>query len=404
MRNPSTLQDSSVLSMLRGARRLQTAGVLALAATLGASGCNLFASFGAKARGTVNTLGKRNVDFDRLAPAEKDLASVHTVAIAKLDGRSQHGALISGHLTSLLSDSERFTLVSPDAAAAPTTTAPTSTLSSTGGGTETVETAEASETAQADPRIGMAMVKGSVIQAGYDERMDSKSAKCGDKTCTTRTRFGTAAVSVNLQLVDVVTGEILVQKTVEDRREAKTSATNAQPPSIDGQALLDEASRTVAGQFFATISPHVVQEQVFFETDGKAKSLKEGANRAMSGDLEGAIDAFEDGLAQAESKKDEKAIAKARFDLGLALVIAGRYDEGLKLMQASQRPKSKKAWGEILRAAKAWSGDAERASAQWKVRNGDVPAFEPSIRQSEKATAMGKGAVRALGATTGLLR
>lgn len=382
--------------MLRGAKRFQAAGVLALAATLGASGCNMFASFGAKARGTVNTLGKRNVDFDRLAPAEKDLASVHTVAIAKLDGSSQHGALISGHLTSLLSDSERFTLVSPDAAAAPTTTAPTSTISSTDGGTEVADTP--------DPRIGMAVVKGSVVTAGYNERMDSKSAKCGDKTCTTRTRFGTAAVTVNLALVDAVTGEILVQKTVEDRKEAKTKATNAQPPSIDGQALLDEASRTVAGQFFATISPHVVQEQVFFETDGKAKSLKEGANRAMSGDLEGAIEAFEDGLAQAQSKKDEKAIAKARFDLGLARVIAGQYDEGLELLQASQRPKSKKSWGEIVRAAKDWSGDAERANAQWKVRDGEAPEFDPTIRQSEKATAMGAGAVRALGASTKLLR
>lgn len=382
--------------MLRSTRRLQTAGVLALAATLGASGCNLFASFGAKARGTVNTLGKRNVDFDRMAPAEKDLASVHTVAIAELDGRSQHGALISGHLTSLLSDSQRFTLVGVDATTAPTTAAPTAEMGSTGGGAEAAE--------PNDARAGMALVKGSVVTAGYEERMDSKSAKCGDKTCTTRTRFGTAAVTVNLQLIDVTSGEILVQKTVEDRREAKTKATNAQPPSIDGQALLDEASRTVAGQFFATISPHVVQEQVFFETDGKAKSLKEGANRAMNGDLEGAIEAFEQGLAEAEAKKDEKAVAKARFDLGLAMVIAGSYDEGLKLMQASQRPKSKKSWGEILRAAKAWSGDAERATAQWKVRDGEAPGFEPSIRQSEKATAMGAGAVRALGASTRLLR
>ena len=331
----------------------------------------MFASFASKARGTVNTLAKRNVDFDRPAPAEKDFEGVHTVAIAALEGAE--GKRIEGWLTSYLSESERFTLVTalPDAAA---------------------------DEPEATPdRSGHAVIEGSIVEAKYGERMDTKTSKCGDnKTCTARTRIGTAVVTVNLRLVDATSGEVLLQKTVGDRAERVTRATDGQPPTIDGQALLDETSKRAASEFFGAVSPHVVQETVFFETHGKAKSLKEGANRAMGGDLEGAIEAFRAGLSEAKAKGDDKAIAKANFDLGLALAIDGQYDEGIELLRAAQRPKSRKAWSQIILAATRWQKDAEQAERQWKIRSGSLPAFEPGIRESAGATEDGADTIKAL--------
>jgi hypothetical protein len=338
---------------------------LTLTLGLAPTGCNLFASFASKTRSTVNALAKRNVDFDRPAPAEKDLAEIHTVNIAALEGSDAQR--IAGYLATYLSESERFALV---------TAAPA------------VEEA---------PAAGHATIEGSIVESNYAERMDAQTSKCGDnKTCTTRTRIGTAVVSVNLRLVDKASGEVLLQKTVGDRKEEKSSAVDSDPPSIDGQALLDEVSRTAAGQFFAAVSPHIVQETVFFETDSKAKSLKEGANRAMGGDLEGAIEAFRQGLAEAEGKRDESALAKARFDLGLALVIDGEYDEGIELLRAAQRPKARKAWTEIVLAATRWRDDAEHAQRQWKSRGEPPPPLEPGIRESEGATENGTKAIRAL--------
>jgi hypothetical protein len=246
-------------------------------------------------------------------------------------------------------------------------------------------------------RSGHAMIEGSIVEAGYSERMDARTSQCGEnKSCTTRTRIGTAVVTVNLRIVDAASGQVLLQKTVGDRSEQTTSATDSEPPSIDGQALLDETSQRTAAQFFAAVSPHVVEETVFFETDGKAKSLKEGANRAMGGDLEGAIEAFRAGLSEAESKRDEGALAKARFDLGLALVIDGQYDEGIELLRAAQRPKSRKSWSEIVLAATRWRDDAEQAAKQGGSRGEALQTFEPSVRESSGATEDGAKAIKAL--------
>jgi tetratricopeptide (TPR) repeat protein len=327
---------------------------LALTSSLAATGCNMFASWGAKARGTVNSITKRNVDFDRPAPAEEDLEGIRAVAVADLEGESTRAAKISAYLSSQLSDSGRFALVE----------------------------------AGSPGSDGTALIRGKVVDAKYDERVDAQSAKCGDKACETRTRIGTAVVSVTFSLVDAGSNRVLLQKTLEDRREAKTSATDSDPPSIDGEALLDEAAHEVADDFFAAVSPHVVTETVFFETDGKAKALKEGAQRALNGDLEGAIASFEEGLAEAEAKDDDNAIAKARYDLGLALVIKGEYDEGLELLELAQEPKARRNWTDTVLAAQRWKTDAERARAQFAANEGEPPTHDPKMRASEDPEAL----------------
>ena len=327
---------------------------LALASSVAATGCNMFASWGAKARGTVNSITKRNVDFDRPAPAEEDLDGIRAVAIADVEGESTQAAKISAYLSSQLSDSGRFT---PVEATSPGT-------------------------------VGTALIRGKVADAKYDERIDAQSAKCGEKACETRTRIGTAVVSVTFSLVDAKSNRVLVQKTLEDRRESKTSATDSDPPSIDGEALLDEAAHEVADEFFAAVSPHVVTETVFFETDGKAKALKEGAQRALNGDLDGAIASFEEGLAEAEAKADDNAIAKARYDLGLALVIKGDYEKGLELLELAQQPKARRNWTDTVLAAQRWKTDAERARTQFAANEGEPPTHDPKMRASEDPEAM----------------
>jgi hypothetical protein len=136
------------------------------------------------------------------------------------------------------------------------------------------------------------------------------------------------------------------------------------------------------------VSPHVVTETVFFETDGKAKALKEGAQRALSGDLDGAIASFEEGLAEAEAKSDDNAIAKARYDLGLALVIKGEYEQGLELLELAQQPKARRNWTDTVLAAQRWKTDADRARAQFAANEGEAPTHDPKMRASEDPEAL----------------
>lgn len=331
-------------------------GALALLVSVGAvaPGCNMFASFGAKVRGTANAVGKRNVTFRRPVPADSELEGIERLALVELEGDAEAGELLRSRLASMVSDGQRFELIE----------------------------AESKKEAKALGAEALAVVSGKIIRAEYGEQTDSQKASCNGDPCTITVRTGTATVAVDFNVVDAQSGKVLLRKTVEDSVEEQTSAKGT-PPSIDGAALQDQLLASVAESFHGQISPHGVSEQVFFEADNKAKALKTGANRAMSGDLEGAIAAFEEGLSQAETNGDAKAIAKAQFNLGIALVISGDYEAGIERLETAQAAADKTAWGELLLASRQWRDDAAAAHEQWASGPVGVVAFSPELKPAE---------------------
>jgi ribosomal protein L25 (general stress protein Ctc) len=340
-------------------------GALALLlslATVG-TGCNMFANMTAKVRGTANTVGKRNVTFQRPVPAEKELEGIERIALVELQGDEEAAELLRSRLASLLSEGQRFELVE----------------------------AESRKEAKASGAERLAVVGGKVVRAQYGEQTESQKATCNGDPCTITVRTGTASVAVDFKVIDANSGKVLLRKTLEDTAEEKTSGQGT-PPAIDGSALQDQLLASVAESFHGQISPHAVSEQVFFEADNKAKALKTGANRAMSGDLEGAIAAFEEGLQQAQAKSDPKAIAKAQFNLGIALVIAGDYDNGIERLETAQAAADKTAWGELLLASRQWREDAAAAHEQWASGPGEALAFSPDLKPAQDklgSTALG---------------
>lgn len=354
-------------SLFRHSRR----GALALLLCVGAAGpgCNMFANVTAKVRGTANAVGKRNVTFQRPVPAQSELEGIERLALIELQGNEEAGELLRSRLASLLSDGQRFELIE----------------------------AESQKDAKASGAEALAVVGGKVVRADYSEQTDSQKATCNGDPCSISVRTGTASVSVDFKVIDVSSGKVLLRKTVEDSLEEKTSGQGA-APSIDGAALQDQLLATLAESFHGQISPHGVSEQVFFEADSKAKALKTGANRAMSGDLEGAIAAFEEGLSQAQAKGDAKAIAKAQFNLGTALIIAGDYEAGIERLETAQAAADKTAWGELLLASRQWQDDAAAAHEQWASGPGGSVAFSPELKPAEDklgAAALGFANVKA---------
>ncbi|MGH1342438.1 MAG: CsgG/HfaB family protein [Nannocystales bacterium] len=345
-------------------------GALALILSLGTvgPGCNMFANMTAKVRGTANAVGKRNVTFQRPVPAEKELEGIERIALVELQGDEAAAELLRSRLASLVSDGQRFELI------------------------EAASKQEAKESGAE----ALAVVGGKIVRAEYGEQTDSQKATCNGDPCTITVRTGTANVAVDFKVIDVRSGKVLLRKTLEDTVEEKTSGQGT-PPAIDGSALQDQLLASVAESFHAQISPHGVSEQVFFESDNKAKALKTGANRAMSGDLEGAIASFEEGLQQAKAKSDTKAIAKAQFNLGIALVIAGDYDKGIERLETAQAGADKTAWRELLLASRKWQEDAEAAHEQWESGPVDAFAFSPDLKPAEDklgGTALGLAGVK----------
>lgn len=345
-------------------------GALALLLSLGTvgSGCNMFANMTAKVRGTANAVGKRNVTFQRPVPAEKELEGIERIALVELGGDEEAADLLRSRLASLVSDGQRFELIE----------------------------AESRKDAKASGAEALAIVAGKVVRSEYGEQTDSQKGTCNGDPCTITVRTGTANVAVDFKVIDVGSGKVLLRKTLEDSAEEKTSGQGT-PPAIDGDALEDELLASVAESFHGQISPHSVSEQVFFESDNKAKALKTGANRAMSGDLEGAIESFEEGLQQAQAKGDAKAIAKAQFNLGIALVIAGDYDGGIERLETAQAAADKTAWREILLASRQWQEDAAAAHEQWASGPVEAFAFSPDLKPAEDklgSTALGLAGVK----------
>lgn len=345
-------------------------GALALLLSVGAAGpgCNMFANMTAKVRGTANAVGKRNVTFQRPVPAEKELEGIERVALVELKGDAEAADILRSRLASLLSDGQRFELLE----------------------------AESRQEAKASGAEALAIVGGKVIRAEYGEQMNSQKGSCNGDPCTIEVRTGTATVAVDFKVIDAASGKVLLRKTLEDSVQEKTSGQGT-PPSIDGSALQDQLLASVAESFHGQISPHGVSEQVFFESDNKAKALKTGANRAMSGDLEGAIASFEEGLQQAQAKSDVKAIAKAQFNLGIALIIAGDYDIGIERLETAQAAEDKTAWRELLLASRQWRDEAAAAHEQWASGPVEAVSFAHELKPAEDklgSTALGLANVK----------
>lgn len=187
---------------------------------------------------------------------------------------------------------------------------------------------------------GSILVMAKVDRSAYREDRDSRQEKCTkqDKNkkpveykCVRNVRSGKAEVAVAFDVIDIETGENLKPKLVTCRQSSSTSAIDDDPPSIDGNAMLQACQQQVIADFMKSIAPWRDVVQAPFLKDGDVPQLEMGINYAERGEWDEAIRQFRSAVDFVGSKAglDAEVVAKAHWDLGLAYEYTSRFDEAI---------------------------------------------------------------------------
>ncbi len=139
------------------------------------------------------------------------------------------------------------------------------------------------------------------------------------------TRTGTYTLAVHFSVIDVQTGKILGVKDISARPRAQTTADNRRPERIDREALSREAIDIVCSHFMRYIAPYTVTVMASFESDKQLPELDRALTQFRIGETYEALSILERACQRQFS--DSRTRAKAHYNLGLAQMYAGIYDE-----------------------------------------------------------------------------
>lgn len=261
-----------------------------------------------------------------MRPAEINLRGKNEIVIGYIRGRES--PRITGRLKQAVADAGRFKLVSREHM------------------DEVMRELRlsASDLADADSQrklgklmTGSILIGGGVESFEYNENQGYNQTTCtktvNKKTveypCTKRTRTGKAEVAVAFDTIDIATGENLKPKRLQCTRTRATEATDGTPPSIDGDALLEDCANEIVTKYLRAIAPWQDYVNAPFKKDGDAPALEIGISFAARGEWSDAIAKFQEAIDFLRSKPDVDAetVAKAHWNLGLAYEYTFQFDK-----------------------------------------------------------------------------
>ena len=208
-------------------------------------------------------------------------------------------------------------------------------------------------------KLGGLVTAGALVSGAVDVRYRElpRSRSWRDKSGADHTEHwqdGEAHVRANLKLIDVSTGKLLLARSFEAKEESRGALVsggggnfgmallgalaeaagpiNHTPP--DRLKLEREAKVKVVGAFVNAVAPRKEQVEVRFATDGKLPQLEAGIGWAQRGEWKKAQDSFNDAVHAAENdpRIDSKVLAKGYLNCGLAHVLGGDHQGGIKLL------------------------------------------------------------------------
>ena len=182
-----------------------------------------------------------------------------------------------------------------------------------------------------------AIVAGKLTTHSYEENMEQNRSTCSRSVgkgknrrtvqyaCTRYKRTGKAVVRASMDVIDVTTGSTAISDALSAERSDYETATDQQPKSIDGNAMLAQARHQIVAEFIKDVLPHTVMVEVSFRKDGDLPALERGISYAKIGDWTNAVSTFREAIKSASGNAniDSKVLAYAYANLGLALACMG---------------------------------------------------------------------------------
>ncbi len=196
-------------------------------------------------------------------------------------------------------------------------------------------------------------------------------------------RNGQYLLTVHFQVVDIQSSKILGTKDISMTTRAQTSADNRMPEPISVDNLYSSALASVCDNFMKLVAPYEVTVAADFETDKELPEVENAIAQFKIGESGEAVK-----ILDAASKKtfsDTKIKAKSLYDLGLAQMYSGMYDDAVANIKSAYEANASDRYMNALQQAKTEKVNAEKLAQQGA---GDSTAAsnaaEPASNQSQE--------------------
>ena len=293
-------------------------------------------------------------------PAEVNLKGYNKIAIGDIvdagGSVSRHAQDIADDLTASLFDSGNFEVLDRQNIKSIMSE---HKLSSTG----IIDENTASELGKV---IGAAVLVFGRIQTDKYDETTSKADAWQDKKGNwhqTHYREGTYSMSVNLKVIDITTAKILAVRSLSAAFVSKKSADNKWPEKIEAGVLYTRCLKNITGQFMRMVASYDVQIKASFQTDKLLPEVAQAITQLKIGEWEEGMALFEE--ATKKTGLEPKVKAKAFYDLGLAQLYGGDFDNAIiNFKQAMKLMPKKKIYQNAITNAKSEKEKAEKLQEQ----------------------------------------
>jgi hypothetical protein len=175
-------------------------------------------------------------------------------------------------------------------------------------------------------------------------------------------RNGKYDFTVHLQIVDIQTAKILGSKDMPVSITESTSADNSEPEAINVDNLYSSALQSICNGFMRVVASYDVQVSAEFETDDKLPEVENAVNQFKIGETNEAVKILE-GAAKRDFA-EPKIKAKAVYNLGLAQMYSGVYDEAAENFKKAYSLNACTRYQEVIQQCKNEKAQADKLKSQ----------------------------------------
>ncbi len=175
-----------------------------------------------------------------------------------------------------------------------------------------------------------ALVYGRIQTDKYDEERSSSDTWKDSKGKSHKTHYrkGVYTLAVSIKILDIETSQIVATKNLQASYKNKTRKTDGTAPKIDDNALYTSCLNRIKADLKKLIAPYKKMVEANFQTDSKLPETESALNQFKIDEWDTGVSLLED--AASKPGLEPKVQAKAYYNLGLAQMYSGQFDEAIE--------------------------------------------------------------------------